>query len=59
VKQLRKVYIEDAPGYEDFEGVEYDRFAAIDGRGDLSIIIETWCNDIYIIPSDYVTHVTE
>ncbi len=57
MKQLKKVWIEDAPGYEDFGGWEYDRFGQVDERGELSIILDIQ-NNIVIIPSGSVTYVT-
>jgi hypothetical protein len=58
MKELWTVLIEDAPGYENFYGYEYDRFKAVDDRGDLSIIIDHY-SEIIIVPSRCVTYITD
>lgn len=58
MKTTKRVKVEDAPGYSDFCGWEYDTFAAVDDRGSLSVIIDE-DDEIWIIPSKHVTYVTD
>lgn len=57
MKQLKAVRVESAPGYNDFQGWEYDRFEAVDKRGELVIVIDDF-NEILIVPAYSVTQVT-
>lgn len=53
----KPVRVQGAPGYEEFDGWEYERFESVDHRGELSIIVDSQ-GDILIIPSEHVTYVT-
>ncbi len=57
-KILKRVLVEAAPGYADFEAWEYDRFEATDSRGELSIVIDYFSN-IIVVPAYSVTYLTD
>lgn len=58
MKQLKRVQVEAAPGYADFKAWEYDRFMAVDSRGELVIVVDD-LNEIIIVPAYSVTQVTD
>lgn len=52
-----RVFVEDCPGFGEFEGHLYDTVAAVDSRGPLGLVIDD-DDEIYVIPMKYVTYVT-
>lgn len=50
-----RVKVEDAPGYEDFEGTLLLVADGMDSRGDLAIVVCECSDEPYVIPVRYVT----
>ena len=51
----KRVNVEDAPGYEDFEGFEVARFRAMDGRVFVAVDYEfEGKRDFSLFPEQYV-----